>query len=493
MEKYILSFDAGTTSSRAIVFDSKQHIVSIAQKEFTQYYPHPSWVEHDAKEIWTTQLTVAREALEKAGISGADVNAIGITNQRETTVVWDKDTGLPVCNAIAWQCRRTADICDEIVSQGWGDAIRKKTGLIPDAYFSATKIKWILDRFDPDRSRSRNGELLFGTIDTWLLWNLTGGAVHATDPSNACRTMLYNIHEMDWDDELLDLFGVPRKMLPEVRNSSGDFGNTSPSLFEVPIPITGIAGDQQAALFGQTAFYEGDVKNTYGTGCFILMNTGERPVASRNGLLTTVGWRIGDKVTYVLEGSVFIGGAVIQWLRDELCIISSAADSELEAQKVPDTAGVYFVPAFTGLGAPHWEPDVRGTIVGLTRGANRNHIVRAALEAIAFQSKDVIEAMKQDVGVLTSLDVDGGASANNFLMQFQADILGIPVCRPSCTESTALGAASLAGLYTGFYKSMDDLKAGRENDRVFMPSMDEKMRSELTEGWQKAINAAKSL
>ena len=493
MEKYILSLDAGTTSSRAIVFDSKQHIISITQKEFTQYYPHPSWVEHDALEIWNTQLTVAREALEKAGLSGADVNAIGITNQRETTVVWDKATGAPICNAIVWQCRRTADLCEEIAAAGYSEMIRQKTGLVPDAYFSATKLKWILDKYDPDRSRAKNGELLFGTIDTWLLWNLTGGSVHATDPSNASRTMLYNINTMEWDDDLLDLFRIPRELLPQVRDSSGEFGYTSPALFEVPIPITGIAGDQQAALFGQTAFYPGDVKNTYGTGCFILMNTGDKPVSSKSGLITTVGWRIGGKVSYVLEGSVFIGGAVVQWLRDELGVISSAADSELCAQKVRDTAGVYFVPAFTGLGAPHWDPSVRGTIVGLTRGANKNHIVRAALESIAFQSLDVIEAMKNDVGVLTGLDVDGGASANNFLMQFQSDILNIPVRRPSCTESTALGAAYLAGLHTGYFPSMEKLRDSRETDRIFNPGMSDEERKEITAMWHMAINAAKKM
>ena len=493
MEKYVLSFDAGTTSSRAIVFDSEQRIVSIAQKEFTQYYPTPSWVEHDAREIWTTQLTVAREALEKAGISASDVDSIGITNQRETTVVWDRMTGAPVCRAIVWQCRRTADVCEKLIADGYSDVIRKKTGLVPDAYFSATKLKWILDKYDPKRNMSRRGDLLFGTIDTWILWNLTEGAVHATDPSNASRTMLFNINTMDWDDELLELFDIPREMLPEVRDSSGDFGYTAPSLFGVSVPVAGVAGDQQAALFGQTAFEPGDVKNTYGTGCFILMNTGDKPVTSDSGLITTVGWRITGKTSYVLEGSVFIGGAVIQWLRDELGVIVSAAESELCAQKVDDTAGVFFVPAFTGLGAPYWAPEVRGTITGLTRGANKNHIVRAALEAIAFQSRDVIEAMKNDVGLLTGLDVDGGASANNFLMQFQADILGIPVRRPACTESTALGAASLAGLYTGYFPSMRALKENRKTDRVFYPVMPDEERKKAADAWSRAVRASRSV
>lgn len=488
MKKYILALDQGTTSSRAIIFDNKQKIIATSQKEFKQYYPHPSWVEHDANEIRDTQIAVAREALEKAGLTGSDIDSIGITNQRETTVVWDKITGEPVCPAIVWQCRRTADYCEKLIKNGYSDIIRNKTGLLPDAYFSATKLKWILDNHSGLRERAEKGEILFGTIDTWLLWNLTGGKVHATDYSNASRTMLFNIHTCKWDNEMLRLFDIPSAMLPCPCPSSYNFGLTLPTLFGVEIPVTGIAGDQQAALFGQTAFEKGDVKNTYGTGCFVLMNTGEKPIISESGLISSVAWGIGNKVYYALEGSVFIGGAVIQWLRDELCILSSASASELEARRVKDTGGVYFVPAFTGLGAPYWDPDARGTITGLTRGTNRSHIIRAALEAIAYQSYDVINAMKKDVGALSSINVDGGAAANDFLMQFQSDITDIPLIRPSCVESTALGAASLAGLYTGFFESFEYLKEIRRIDRGFIPSMDEQKRTELINGWHNAVS-----
>ncbi len=488
MKKYILALDQGTTSSRAIIFDKKQQIISTSQKEFKQYYPHPSWVEHDAIEIRDTQLTVAREALEKAGLTGSDIDSIGITNQRETTVVWDRRTGEPVCPAIVWQCRRTADYCEKLINDGYSDIIRQKTGLLPDAYFSATKLKWILDNHPGLREKAACGDILFGTIDTWILWNLTGGKIHATDYSNASRTMIFNIHNCEWDEELLELFDIPKAMLPLPCPSSYNFGDTVSTLFGVEVPITGIAGDQQAALFGQNAFDKGDVKNTYGTGCFVLMNTGDKPVMSDSGLISSIAWGIGDKVYYALEGSVFIGGAVIQWLRDELCILSSASASELEARRVDDTAGVYFVPAFTGLGAPYWDPDARGTIIGLTRGTNRSHIIRAALESIAYQSYDVINAMKQDVGALSSINVDGGAAANDFLMQFQADITDIPLIRPSCVESTALGAASLAGLYTGFYESVEYLKGIRKIDRNFIPSMDDQTRKRLIDGWHHAVS-----
>lgn len=488
MKKYILALDQGTTSSRAIIFDREQRIIDSAQREFKQYYPKPSWVEHDPLEIRDTQFTVAREVLEKAGLTGSDIEAVGITNQRETTVVWERLTGKPVCPAIVWQCRRTADYCDELTQNGYSDVVREKTGLIIDAYFSATKLKWILDNVPNAREKAEKGELLFGTIDTWLLWNLTGGKVHATDYSNASRTMLFNINTLKWDNELLKLFDIPREILPAPRPSSYNFGKTTPNLFGVEIPITGIAGDQQAALFGQTAFNKGDVKNTYGTGCFVLMNTGHEPVRSKSGLVSSIAWGIDNKVYYALEGSVFAGGAVIQWLRDELAVIPTSSASELEAKKVKDSAGVYFVPAFTGLGAPYWDPDARGTIVGLTRGTNRSHIIRAALESIAYQSHDVIEAMKEDVGSLTSLNVDGGAAANDFLMQFQADITDIPLHRPSCVESTALGAASLAGLYTGFYESREYLKGVRRIEKSFVPTMDSTKRTHLLNGWHSAVS-----
>ena len=488
MKKYILALDQGTTSSRAIIFDRNQNIIASAQREFKQYYPKPSWVEHDALEIRDTQFTVAREALEKAGLTGSDIEAIGITNQRETTVVWDRYSGKPICPAIVWQCRRTADYCDKLIANGHSETIKDKTGLIIDAYFSATKLKWILDNTPDAREKAKNGDILFGTIDTWLLWNLTGGKIHATDYSNASRTMMFNINTLCWDDELLSLFDIPNNMLPTPRPSSYDFGKTTPNLFGVEIPITGIAGDQQAALFGQTAFNKGDVKNTYGTGCFVLMNTGEKPIRSKSGLVSSIAWGIEDKVIYALEGSVFIGGAVIQWLRDELAIIPSSSASELEARKVNDSGGVYFVPAFTGLGAPYWDQDARGTMIGLTRGTNRSHIVRAALESIAYQSHDVIEAMKDDVGSLTSINVDGGAAANDFLMQFQSDVTNIPLNRPSCVESTALGAAALAGLYTGYYESTDFLCSIRNIEKSFLPSMNNEERQALLDGWHTAVS-----
>jgi len=488
MKKFILALDQGTTSSRAIIFDRNQNIIATSQKEFTQYYPHPSWVEHDAGEIRDTQITVAREVLEKAGLTASDIACIGITNQRETTIVWDKHSGNPVAPAIVWQCRRTADYCRKLIEDGYSDIIRKKTGLIPDAYFSATKLKWILDNCKDARKRAENGELLFGTVDSWILWNLSGKKVHATDYSNASRTMLFNINTLDWDDDLLSLFDIPRCMLPAPCPSSYDFGHTLSNIFGAEIPITGIAGDQQAALFGQTAFDKGDVKNTYGTGCFVLMNTGEKPIVSESGLISSVAWGIDNKVYYALEGSVFIGGAVIQWLRDEMQLISSAASSEFEARKVENTGGVYFVPAFTGLGAPYWDSGARGTLTGITRGTNRSHVIRAALEAIAYQSFDVISAMKKDVGALCSINVDGGASANDFLMQFQSDITGIALNRPLCVESTALGAASLAGLYTGFYESQQYLKSIRKIDRTFEPTMDDEQRRIIIGGWHDAVN-----
>lgn len=485
---YILAFDQGTTSSRAILFDRAGRIHSIAQKEFTQIYPKPGWVEHDPMEIWGTQSGVAREVLEKAAVSPEQVAAIGITNQRETTVVWEKSTGKPVYNAIVWQDRRTADICDELKAAGHADTIRDKTGLVIDAYFSGTKIKWILDHVEGARERAERGELLFGTVDTWLVWNLTRGKVHVTDYTNASRTMLFNIHTLDWDDDLLNLLGIPRAMLPEVRPSSQIYGHTDEHTFGgANIPIAGIAGDQQAALFGQTCFEPGMVKNTYGTGCFMLMNTGEKPVASPSGLLTTIAWGLDGKVTYALEGSVFIAGAAIQWLRDGLRFFDAAADSEYFASKVEDTGGVYVVPAFAGLGAPYWDMYARGAIFGLTRGTRKEHIIRATLESLAYQTKDILDAMQRDSGIeLKSLRVDGGAVANNLLMQFQADILGVPVERPRITESTALGAAYLAGLAVGFW-SKDEIARSGDIERRFDPQMDADTRARLYRGWQRAV------
>ncbi len=489
--KYILALDQGTTSSRAILFDHAGGIVAVAQKEFRQIFPKPGWVEHEAQEIWTTQIGVAVEVLRKAGAQAAEVAAIGITNQRETTVVWDRKTGKPIGNAIVWQDRRTASICDKLRAQKLDKRIQRKTGLVVDAYFSATKLQWLLQNVKGAKARAAKGELAFGTIDTWLLWNLTGGKVHATDVSNASRTMLYDIRKGDWDDELLQLFGVPRSMLPEVRDSSGVFGATK--LLGDSIPITGIAGDQQAALFGQICTKPGMVKNTYGTGCFMLMNTGAKPIASKNRLLTTVAWRIGGRTEYALEGSVFIAGAAIQWLRDGLGIIKSSADVEALAASVPDTGGVYLVPAFAGLGAPHWDAYARGTLVGMTRGTTAAHIARAALEGIALQVMDILKAMEADAGIqLKELRVDGGACVNNLLMQLQCDLLGVPVVRPQVHETTALGAACLAGLAVGFWKNPADLAKHWQVDRKFKPAMKAAARAKITAGWQRALERAKA-
>ncbi|MBE7495242.1 MAG: glycerol kinase GlpK [Verrucomicrobiaceae bacterium] len=489
--KYILALDQGTTSSRAILFDHDGGIVAVAQKEFRQIFPKPGWVEHDAQEIWATQAGVAAEALQKARAKPADVAAIGITNQRETTVVWDRQTGKPVCNAIVWQDRRTASICDKLRAQKLDKLIQRKTGLVVDAYFSATKVQWMLQNVKGLKARAAKGELAFGTIDTWLLWNLTGGKVHATDVSNASRTMLYDIRKGTWDDELLKIFGVPRSMLPEVRDSSGVFGETS--LLGGSIPVAGIAGDQQAALFGQICTQPGMVKNTYGTGCFMLMNTGTKPIASKNKLLTTVAWRIGGRTEYALEGSVFIAGAAIQWLRDGLGIIRKSSEVEALAASVPDTGGVYLVPAFAGLGAPHWDAYARGTLVGMTRGTTAAHIARAALEGIALQVMDILKAMQADSGIqLKQLRVDGGASMNNLLMQMQSDLLGVPVVRPKVSETTALGAASLAGLAVGFWKNQADLAKHWQIDRTFKPAMKPAARAQTTAGWERALSRAKA-
>ena len=488
-KKYIMALDQGTTSSRAILFDKEGNIIATSQKEFTQIYPKPGWVEHNAMEIWGSQSGVMREVLETNSISPNEIAAIGITNQRETTIVWDKNTGKPIYNAIVWQCRRTSEICDEIEANGYKDMIKDKTGLILDAYFSGTKIKWILDNVEGAREKAENGELLFGTVDTWLIWNLTRGKVHVTDYSNASRTMLYNIKELKWDDEILELLNIPKSMLPEVKPSSCIYGNTDEQMLAgAQIPIAGCAGDQQSALFGQTCFEEGSAKNTYGTGCFMLMNTGEKPVESKNGLLTTIAWGVDGKVEYALEGSIFVGGAVIQWLRDELKILYNAKQSEFYATSVEDTNGVYVVPAFTGLGAPHWNMYARGCVMGLTRGANREHLVRASLESIAYQVKDVLHAMEEDSGLkLVGLKVDGGASANNFLMQFQSDILDTNINRPKVVETTALGAAYLAGLAVGFYSSKDDIKNSWIIDKEFKPNMEEAKRANLYKGWKKAV------
>ena len=493
MKKYILSFDQGTTSSRAILFDKTGAIIATAQQEFTQIFPKSGWVEHDAMEIWGTQSGVARQVLEETGTRPDEVAAIGITNQRETTVVWDKHTGKPVYNAIVWQCRRTASICDELKAKGWTDTIRQKTGLILDAYFSGTKIKWILDNVAGARERANRGELLFGNIDTWLIWNLTRGKVHVTDYSNASRTMLFNINTLQWDDEILKELNIPRSMLPEVKPSSCVYGNTDEHTFGgADIPIAGAAGDQQAALFGQACFDAGMAKNTYGTGCFLLMNTGTTPIISQNGLLTTIAWGIGDTVSYALEGSIFVAGAAIQWLRDQLRLVYDAAETEYYAERVEDTNGVYVVPAFTGLGAPYWDMYARGAIVGLSRGAKREHIVRATLESIAYRTRDVLSAMEKDSGItLKALKVDGGAAVNNFLMQFQADILNVPVHRPRVLETTALGAAYLAGLAVGFWKDMEEIKRNWAVDRAFTVQMDEASRAQRYAGWQKAITRAK--
>lgn len=490
--KYILSLDQGTTSSRAILFNEGGEMMSSAQKEFKQYYPKPGWVEHDPAEIWNTQLEVARAAIEKSGISAEDVAAIGITNQRETTILWDKRNGKPVHNAIVWQCRRTAPTCDSLKEAGWADKIREKTGLLIDAYFSATKIRWILQNVPAAKELAKSGNLLFGTIDTWLIWNLTGGQVHATDYSNASRTMLFNIHTLEWDKEILELLEIPASILPEVRPSSGVFGNTLPLLFGAAIPVAGVAGDQQAALFGQACFSPGTAKNTYGTGGFLLMNTGDEPVSSKNGLVTTIAWGLGGKITYALEGSIFVAGAAIQWLRDELKLISSAAETEGLCKEVPDTCGVYLVPAFVGLGAPYWDPYARGVLAGLTRGANRSHIVRATVESMAYQTYDVLHAMEQDAGIpLAELRVDGGAAANSFLLQFQSDITGVPVLRPSTLETTALGAAYLAGLAVGYWDDLTEIRRNWQVSAAFNPELSQEKAEEKVNGWHHAVKQAR--
>lgn len=491
MKQYILAFDAGTTSQRCLLFDHSGKIVSVAQREIKQYYPHPGWVEHDAAEIWATQIAVAIEAMQRVSVSAEEIASIGITNQRETTIVWDKHTGEPVMHAIVWQCRRTAEQCDALRAEGVTERIREKTGLELDAYFSASKICWILDHVPGAREKAERGDLLFGTVDCWLIWKLTQGRCHVTDVSNASRTMLFNIHTMDWDDDLLELFHVPKAMLPRVCASSEIYGESKLSFFGAPIPIAGVAGDQQAALFGQTCFSAGDVKNTYGTGCFMLMNTGDKPVMSRHGLVTTVAWKRGNKVSYALEGSIFVAGAAVQWLRDELRMIDTAPQSEDLAVAVPDTNGCYVVPAFTGLGAPFWDPYARGTIVGLTRGVNRNHLVRATLESMAYQSLDVLEAMQEDAGLsLSALRVDGGATENNFLMQFQADMINTPVVRPKTVETTAKGAAFLAGLAVGFWKDTDELRTLQADARTFIPTMTEEQREQKQRGWHHAVRCA---
>lgn len=486
-----MALDAGTTSNRCILFNEKGEIISLAQKEFTQYFPQPGWVEHDASEIWSTQLGVAVEAMSKVDADAEDIAAIGITNQRETVVVWDKETGEPICPAIVWQCRRTAEYCDSLKERGLTEMIRKKTGLIIDAYFSGTKIKWILEHVDGAAQRAEKGELLFGTIETWLIWKLTKGRVHVTDYSNASRTMLFNINTLQWDAEILELLGIPMSMLPEAKPSSCLYGYADASYFGGEIPIGGAAGDQQSALFGQTCFQPGEAKNTYGTGCFLLMNTGEKPVFSDNGLVTTIAWGLDGKVNYALEGSIFVAGAAIQWLRDELRLIDSSADSEYMAQKVKDSNGCYVVPAFTGLGAPYWDQYARGTIVGLTRGVNKYHIIRATLESIAYQVCDVLNAMEADSGIsLSSLKVDGGASANNFLIQTQADLIGAPVKRPSCIETTAMGAAYLAGLSVGYWKNKEDVLKNWAVDRTMEPSITQEERKQRIKGWKKAVKYA---
>lgn len=489
--KYMMALDQGTTSSRCILFDRRGTVCASAQKEFKQYYPQPGWVEHDPMEIWDTTLESARMAMRKLGVGADEIAGIGITNQRETTVVWERETGRPICPAIVWQCRRTAPIVDALAAAGWSDEIREKTGLIPDAYFSGSKIKWILDHVPGARKRAEAGELLFGTVDSWLIWRLTGGAVHVTDVTNASRTMLFDIHRLCWDAHLLELLEVPAVMLPEVKPSSCVYGLTLPELFGGEIPISGAAGDQQAALFGQCGFCPGDVKNTYGTGGFLLMNTGEQPVRSKNGLLTTVAVGLPGRVDYALEGSIFTAGAVIQWLRDELGVLSGAAESADYAAAVPDTAGAYLVPAFTGLGAPYWNPYARGMLVGITRGFSRAHLVRAALESMAYQTCDICEAMENDAKVaLTELKVDGGACANDFLLQFQSDMLGTEVFRPRCIETTALGAAYLAGLAIGYWRDREDIRSNWQIERVFAPVLCERERGVRLAGWHKAVDSA---
>lgn len=491
MAKYVMALDAGTTSNRCILFDKEGQVCSVAQKEFRQIFPNPGWVEHDANEIWSTQLGVAVEAMSKIGAQASDIAAIGITNQRETVIVWDKNTGEPIYHAIVWQCRRTSDIADELKAKGLEEKFRMKTGLIIDAYFSATKVKWILDNVEGARERAERGELLFGTVETWLIWKLTKGKAHVTDYSNASRTMLFNINTLDWDDEILEELDIPRSMLPTPKPSSEVYGYADPAYFGAEIPISGAAGDQQAALFGQMCFADGEAKNTYGTGCFLLMNTGEKPVFSKNGLVTTIAWGLDGKVNYALEGSVFVAGAAIQWLRDQMKLIDSAVDSEYMAKKVKGTHGCYVVPAFTGLGAPHWDQYARGTIVGITRGTNKYHIIRATLESIAYMVTEVVDAMKEDSGIdLRMLQVDGGASANDFLMQFQSDMLNKPVNRPACVETTATGAAYLAGLAVGFWENKEELLKNKKLDRVFIPKMEDEERTKKRKGWNKAVKYA---
>lgn len=492
MDTYILALDQGTTSSRAIVFDHSGAIITIAQKTYQQHFPKPGWVEHDATDIWQTQLYVAQQALKQSGISGAHIHALGITNQRETTIIWDRATGKPVYNAIVWQDRRTAEQCKQLADNGYTDLFKKKTGLLLDAYFSGTKIKWILDKVPGVRARAEQGNLAFGTVDSWLVWNLTGGACHVTDVTNASRTLLFNIHSLNWDDELLEILSIPRSLLPEVRSCSEVYGKTVAGLLNAEIPIAGMAGDQQAALFGQTCFEQGMMKNTYGTGSFIVLNTGSTPVESNNNLLTTIAWKINDKTIYALEGSVFIAGAVIQWLRDELHLVPSSSDIEKLAASVQDNGGVYLVPAFAGLGAPYWDQFARGTIIGLTRGSNAGHIARAALEAIAYQVKDVLDAMQSDAKIqFRDLRVDGGASANNLMLQFQADLINIPVIRPCILETTALGAAYLAGLATGYWQDLQDIKHQWQIDQVFRPGMEQAHARQLVATWRKAVGRAR--
>ena len=491
MDKYIMALDLGTTSCRCIIFDKNGRICSAAQKEFTQYFPQPGWVEHDAEEIWATQTGLMYEAMSKIDITINEIAGIGITNQRETTVLWDKETGRPVHKAIVWQCRRTAGYCDELKKLGMAEFFRSKTGLVLDAYFSATKLRWLLDNAAGARERAEKGELLFGTVDSWIIWKLTGGKVHVTDYSNASRTMLYNIHTLKWDEEILRVLKIPQQILPEVKPSSHVYGYTDSKLFGREVPIAGAGGDQQCALFGQTCFERGEVKNTYGTGGFMLMNTGTAPVNSHNGLVTTIAWGVDDKVEYALEGSIFVAGAAVQWLRDELGLIRDAAESEVLAKSVPDANGCYVVPAFVGLGAPYWDQYARGAIVGLTRGANRNHIVRATLESIAYQVNDVLMAMQEDSGMpITSLRVDGGACDNDFLMQFQADILNTSVVRPYCIETTAMGAAYLAGLAVGYWRSKEEILSNHVIAAEFKPQMGQAKRESLLQGWHNAVKAA---
>ena len=488
MPKYIMALDSGTTSNRCILFDKAGNICSVAQKEFTQYFPQPGWVEHDADEIFSTQLEVAKLAMQNIGAVASDIAAIGITNQRETTIVWNKNTGRPICKAIVWQCRRTAPYCDTLRAEGWTEKIRSKTGLVIDPYFSGTKIRWILENVPGAREQAENGELLFGTVETWLIWKLTKGRIHVTDYSNASRTMLFNINTLQWDDEILTKLEIPASMLPQPKPSSCVYGSTAAEFFGAPIPIAGAAGDQQAALFGQACFDAGDSKVTYGTGAFLLMTTGSKPILSRNGLVTTIAWGIGEEVTYALEGSIFIAGAAIQWLRDELRFIESAADSEYMAQKVRDTNGCYVGPAFTGLGAPYWDAYARGAIIGLTRGVNKYHIVRATLDSMTYQTNDVLSAMEADSGIkLAALKVDGGASANNYLVQTQSDVSGAPVLRPQCVETTAMGAAYLAGLAVGYWNDLEEIRRNWAVDRNFSPKISPEEREKRLRGWKKAV------